>query len=67
MLAQIDGIESWTAPDRRRLAAMIRAKGGDEYRYFGLMAGFARLRSGLVEVATRAASIEAPAHANHVR
>lgn len=67
VLAQIDGIESWTAHDRRRLVAMIRAKGGDEYRYFGLMAGFARLRSGLDEVATRAASIEAPAHANHVR
>lgn len=68
VLAQVDGIESWTARDRRRLAAMIRAKGGDEYRYFGLMAGFARLRSGLDEVAARGDAIEARGvRAGHVR
>jgi hypothetical protein len=53
VLAQIDGIEHWPARDRHRLAAMVRAKGGDEFRYFALMAGFARLRSGLDRVAAR--------------
>jgi len=54
VLAQIDGIERWPLRDRRRLAAIVCAKGGDEYRYFELMSGFARLRAGLNGVAARA-------------
>ncbi|MGH8801316.1 MAG: hypothetical protein ACREX6_03340 [Casimicrobiaceae bacterium] len=57
VLAQIEGLDRWPARDRSRLAAMIRAKGGDEYRYFRLMAGFARLRSGLNAVAARPPAI----------
>jgi hypothetical protein len=38
--------------EKRRLIALIRAKGGDEYRYFALMAGFARLCSGLNALTT---------------
>lgn len=47
VLAQIADLPAWPGRDKRRLAALIRAKGGDEYRYFALMANFARLRSGL--------------------
>jgi hypothetical protein len=53
VLAQIRGLPAWPLQDKRRLAAMIRAKGADEYRYFALMAGFARLRTGLDDVAAR--------------
>ncbi len=51
VLAQISDLQGWPARDKRRLAALVRAKGGDEYRYFALMAGFARLRSALNAVA----------------
>ena len=47
VLAQISDLHAWPARDKRRLAALVRAKGGDEYRYFALMAGFAQLRRGL--------------------
>ena len=47
VLAQISDLHAWPARDKRRLAALVRAKGGDEYRYFALMADFAQLRSGL--------------------
>jgi hypothetical protein len=47
VLAQISDLHAWSARDKRRLAALVRAKGGDEYRYFALMADFAQLRSGL--------------------
>jgi hypothetical protein len=47
VLARIADLHVWPAREKRRLIALIRAKGGDEYRYFALMAGFARLRSGL--------------------
>ena len=51
LLAQIKDLGAWTARDKRRLVALIRSKGGDEYRYFALMAGFARLRKALNAVA----------------
>ena len=51
VLAQISDLHAWPARDKRRLARLVRAKGGDEYRYFALMAGFARLRSALNAVA----------------
>ena len=47
VLAQIADLHAWPARDKRRLVALIRAKGGDEYRYFALMARFSRLRDGL--------------------
>lgn len=50
VLAQIPGLSRWSLRDRRRLIALIRAKGGDEYRYFRLMAGFSHLRRGLEAV-----------------
>jgi len=56
VLAQIDDLRRWPAADKRRLAAMVRAKGGDEYRYYARMAGFARLRASLDCIAARVAS-----------
>jgi hypothetical protein len=55
VLAQIKDLHAWPARDKRRLASLIRCKGGDEYRHFALMADFARLRSGLNDVAERSA------------
>src|SRR5205823_1390990 len=54
VVAQIADLHTWPARDKRRLVAMIRAKGGDEYRYFALMARFSRLRDGLNVVAQNA-------------
>jgi hypothetical protein len=51
VLAQIPDLHAWPARAKRRLTALIRAKGGDEYRYFALMAGFARLASALNAIA----------------
>ncbi len=50
VLAQIAGLHAWPLREKRRLVALIRAKGGDEYRYFALMAGFTRLRGGLNDI-----------------
>ncbi len=55
VLAQIRDLHEWPARDKRRLVALIRAKGGDEYRYFTLMADFAHLRYGLNAVAENSA------------
>ena len=54
VLAQIADLHVWPARDKRRLIALIRAKGGDEYRYFALMARFSRLRDRLNAVAENA-------------
>jgi len=54
VLAQVVDLHRWPARDKRRLVALIRAKGGDEYRYFALMAHFSRLRDGLNAVAENA-------------
>ena len=53
VLAQIADLDRWSLREKVRLAALIRAKAGDEYRYFQLMAGFVRLRDALNEVAAR--------------
>ncbi len=55
VLAQIKDLHAWPARDKRRLVALIRSKGGDEYRYFALMADFAHLRNGLNAVAEASA------------
>ena len=51
--AQVDDLRTWPVRDKTRVAALIRAKGGDEYRYFALMARFPRLRRSLDAVAAR--------------
>jgi len=53
VLAQIRDLDAWPQRDKVRLATLIRAKGGDEYRYFALMTAFPRLRAALNEVARR--------------
>jgi hypothetical protein len=60
LLAQIAGLRDWPLQDKARLTALIRAKGGDEYRYFALMAGFARFRRSLDSIALRATSPQTP-------
>ncbi|HEY2817218.1 MAG TPA: hypothetical protein VGK44_08835 [Casimicrobiaceae bacterium] len=54
LLAQIADLRAWPSRDKSRLEALIRAKGGDEYRYFALMAGFVRLRNAFAGIASRA-------------
>jgi hypothetical protein len=56
VLAQIRDLHAWPARHKHRLVALIRAKGGNEYRYFALMAGFAHLRNGLNAVAESSAT-----------
>ena len=51
LLVQIATLAAWPARDKSRLVGMVRAKGGDEYRYFALMAGFARLRDAFDAIA----------------
>jgi hypothetical protein len=54
LLAQIADLRAWPSRDKSRLEALIRAKGGDEYHYFALMAGFTRLRNAFAGIASRA-------------
>jgi hypothetical protein len=54
LFAQVDDLPAWPSRDKTRLVALVRAKGGDEYRYFALMAGFTRLRDALDAIAATA-------------
>jgi hypothetical protein len=47
LLAQIPGLERWPAADRRALVALIRAKGGDEFRFHAALQRSARLCAAL--------------------
>ena len=51
LLAQITGLARWPASDRRRLLALIRAKGGDEFRFQRLLSRHRRLRAALAAIA----------------
>ncbi len=51
LLAQIPGLARWPAADRRALVALIRAKGGDEFRFHGILQRSARLRAALTALA----------------
>ena len=51
LLAQIADLARWPAADRRRLAAIIRAKGGDEFRFQRLLSRHDRLRHALASLA----------------
>jgi hypothetical protein len=56
LLAQIPDLAQWPAADRTRAIALIRAKGGDEYRFHRLLLGHRRLRHALSSLADRHAS-----------
>ena len=53
LLVQIPGLARWPATDRRDLAALIRAKGGDEYRFQRRLLRHRRLRHALAVLASR--------------
>ena len=53
LLAQVPDLSRWPAPDRDRLIALIRAKGGDEYRFHRLLASHRRLRRALATLSAR--------------
>ena len=53
VLAQVPDLHAWPARDKARLATLIRAKAGDEYRYFATMARLPRLRDALDAIAGR--------------
>jgi len=47
LLAMIPGLADWPARDKARLVALVRAKGGNEYRYFERLRSHARFASAL--------------------
>jgi hypothetical protein len=51
VVAQIRGLHRWSAADKRALAAWMRAKGGDEYRFHARLARHRRLREALCRLA----------------
>jgi hypothetical protein len=53
LLAQIPQIAQWPASDRRALAALIRAKADDEFRFHERLRGHRRLRDALTQLARR--------------
>ena len=59
LFAQIPGLGRWPASDRRALVALMRAKGGDEFRYFERLQRHRRLRAALTAIAERAAAADA--------
>jgi len=53
LLARIPDLARWPAPDKARVVALARAKGGDEYRYYDLLRSHARLAAALREIAAQ--------------
>jgi len=53
LLVQIPDLPRWPQDARERLIALIRAKGGDEYRFHRLLAGHRPLRRALAALAAR--------------
>ena len=53
LLAQIPDLARWPAADRRAVLAIVRAKGGDEFRFHRLLQHSPRLRSALEALAAR--------------
>jgi hypothetical protein len=53
LLAQIADLRRWPAAERRRLCALVRAKGGDEFRFQRLLATHRRLRGALAAIAAQ--------------
>ncbi|MEP7181805.1 MAG: hypothetical protein ABI886_06440 [Betaproteobacteria bacterium] len=51
LFAQIPGLARWPHGDRRRVVQLMRAKGGDEFRYFALLQRHRRLRAALEDIA----------------
>ncbi len=50
LFALIPALDRWPAADRRALVALMRAKGGDEFRFHDLLARHRRLADALVAI-----------------
>ena len=53
LFALIPELDRWPPPDKRALVALMRAKGGDEFRFHDLVGGHRRLSAALVTLAAR--------------
>jgi len=53
LLAQIPDLARWPASDRRLLVAIVRAKGGDEFRFHRLLVRHRRLRGALATLSAQ--------------
>jgi len=53
LLAQIADLRRWPFAERQRLRALVRAKGGDEFRFQRLLVRHHRLRAALAAIAAR--------------
>jgi len=54
VVAQIPDLARWPLRDKRDAVALMRAKGGDEFRYFARLQKHHRLRAALAAIAGRA-------------
>jgi hypothetical protein len=55
LVAQISGLAGWPAADRRSLVLLMRAKGGDEFRFHDRLRRHRRFAAALQALATRGA------------
>ena len=55
LVAQIPGLEAWPPADKRSLVLLLRAKGGDEFRFHDRLRRHRRLRAALCELGSGAA------------
>jgi hypothetical protein len=55
LVAQIPGLAGWPAPDRRSLVLLMRAKGGDEFRFHDRLRRHRRFTAALEALATGSA------------
>jgi hypothetical protein len=55
LLVQIPDLSRWPARDKARVIALIRAKGGDEFRYYDLLRNHTRLHAALTEISRQSA------------
>jgi hypothetical protein len=53
LLVQIPDLAHWSARDKARVIAVVRAKGGDEFRYFDLLRKTTRLHAALRQISAR--------------
>jgi hypothetical protein len=63
LVGQIPGLSRWPSADKRALVAVMRAKGGSEFRFHDRLSRHRRLRGALEALAGGARRKDSPAHA----
>jgi len=63
LVARIPGLSRWPTADKRALVAVIRAKGGSEFRFHDRISRHRRLRAALVALAGGGEAPNSPARA----